>query len=309
MLRQNIKIGRAIVDIHDPLWLYAPAARLSVVRLPARPGRSVEAVQPTAFETSPHQTMDAMFTPEVGPLLFAGLTVASLVSAFIGVYTGAAGGVLLLALMAMAMPPTAVIPVHTVVMLGTGLARSVTMWRHVMQGTLLPFLVGAVIGAALGAKVFVALPISWLQAILGVFVLLVTWMPNLGRVGAERGRFAFLGFGTTFLGVFVSATGTLLAPFIASAARDRFVHAATLGALMSIVHIAKLAAFGFIGFAIGSYVPLMVAMVVAGAIGNWLGELALNYTTEQRFRLVLQLVLTALGLRLIWMAVPELGWF
>ena len=43
--------------------------------------------------------------------------------------------------------------------------------------------------------------------------------------------------------------------------------------------------------------------------GNWLGEIALNNTSEQRFRLVLQLVLTALGLRLIWTAVPELGWF
>jgi uncharacterized protein len=264
---------------------------------------------PRTINAKNQQKMDFLFTPDVGPLLFTGLSVASLVSAFIGVYTGAAGGVLLLALMAMLLPPTVVIPVHTVVMLGTGLSRSVTMWRHVMQGTLLPFLVGSVIGAALGAKVFVALPISSLQAILGVFVLLVTWMPNLGRIGAERGRFALLGFGTTFLGVFVSATGTLLAPFIASAARDRFVHAATLGALMSIVHIAKLAAFGFIGFAIGSYVPLMVAMVIGGAIGNWLGEVALTYTSEQRFRLVLQIVLTALGLRLIWMAVPELGWW
>ena len=57
-------------------------------------------------------------------------------------------------------------------------------------------------------------------------------MPNLGRFGAERGRFAFLGFGTTFLGVFVSATGTLLAPFVASHAPNRYNHAATLGALM-----------------------------------------------------------------------------
>ena len=48
----------------------------------------------------------------------------------------------------------------------------------------------------------------------------MTWMPKLGRFGAERGRFAFLGFGTTFLGVFVSATGTLLAPFVASAAPE-----------------------------------------------------------------------------------------
>ncbi len=48
-------------------------------------------------------------------------------------------------------------------------------------------------------------------------------------------------------------------------------------------------------------------MVVAGALGNWLGELALGYTSEMRFRLILQLVLTALALRLMWMAVPELG--
>jgi uncharacterized membrane protein YfcA len=253
--------------------------------------------------------MDVLFTPEIGPLLFAGLSLASFVSGFIGVFTGAAGGVLLLALMAMVVPPTVVIPVHTVVMLGTGAARTLIMWRHVMRGTLMPFVIGSAIGAALGAKVFVALPIDWLQAILGAFVLLVTWMPKLGRLGAERGRFAFLGFGTTFLGVFVSATGTLLAPFVASASPNRYNHAATLGALMLIAHIAKLVAFGFIGFAIGSFVPLMVAMILAGALGNWLGEVALDYTSEGRFRLILQLVLTALGLRLIWMAVPELGWF
>jgi uncharacterized protein len=253
--------------------------------------------------------MELLFTPEIGPLVFAGLSLASFASGFIGVFTGAAGGVLLLALMAMVMPPTAVIPVHTVVMLGTGAARTLIMWRHVMRGTLLPFVIGSAIGAAAGAKVFVALPMTYLQAILGAFVLLVTWMPKLGRVGAEGGRFAFLGFGTTFLGVFVSATGTLLAPFVASASPNRYNHAATLGALMLISHIAKVIAFGFIGFAIGSFVPLMVAMVLAGAAGNWLGEVALDYTSEGRFRLILQLVLTALGLRLIWMAVPELGWF
>jgi uncharacterized membrane protein YfcA len=252
--------------------------------------------------------MDLLFTPDIGPLLFLGLSVASFVSAFIGVYTGAAGGVLLLAIMAVAMPPTVVIPVHTVVMLGTNFARTITMWRHVMRGTLVPFVIGSGIGAAVGAKVFVALPMTSLQAILGAFVLLVTWMPKLGRMGAERGRFAFLGFGTTFLGVFVSATGTLLAPFVASAAPDRYQHAATLGALMGIVHIAKMAAFGFIGFAIGSFVPLMAAMVVTGAVGNWLGEVALRGLSEQRFRLVLQLVLTALGVRLLWSAVPPWPW-
>lgn len=253
--------------------------------------------------------MEFLGTPGVDLLLFIGLTFASFATAFIGVFTGTAGGVILLGIMALAMPPAALIPVHTIVMLGAGITRTMIMWRHVMRHTVVPFVIGAGIGAAAGAKVFVALSPSYLQLILGVFMLLVTWMPSLGRVGAERGRFAFLGFGTTFIGVFVSATGTLLAPFIMSATPDRRVAVATLGALMSFVHIAKLIAFGFIGFAVGKFAPLIAAMIAAGAVGNWLGEVALLATPEKRFRLMFQIVLTALGLRLLWGAARDAGWF
>jgi uncharacterized protein len=253
--------------------------------------------------------MDFLGTPDIGPLTFFGLVVASCVTAFIGVFTGAAGGVVLLGLMAMTMPPLALIPVHTVVMLGAGVTRTMIMWRKVMRGTLVPFTVGSAIGAAAGAKIFISLSTTWLQLILGVFILLVTWMPNTGRVGGERNRFAVLGFATTFLGVFVSATGTLLAPFVAAATPDRRIHVATMGALMTIAHVAKIAAFGVIGFAIASYVPLMAAMIAAGALGNWIGEVALNRVSEQKFRRVLQIVLTLLGLRLLWGAARDAGWF
>jgi len=252
--------------------------------------------------------MDFLGTPDVGPLLFAGLMLASLVTSFIGVFTGAAGGIVLLGLMAMVMPPLVLIPVHTVVMLGAGATRTMIMWRNVMRPSVLPFVIGSAIGAAAGAKIFVALSTMWLEFILGGFVLLVTWMPNLGRFGAERGRFAILGFMTTFLGVFVSATGTLLAPFIAASTPDRRVHVATMGALMMIAHIAKIVAFGFIGFAVGHYVPLMAAMILAGAVGNWVGEVALLRTSETSFRLVLQVALTLLGLRLLWSAAGHAGW-
>jgi uncharacterized membrane protein YfcA len=253
--------------------------------------------------------MDFLGTPDIGALAFFGLMAASLVTSFIGVFTGAAGGIVLLGLMAMVMPPLALIPVHTVVMLGSGVTRTMIMWRNVMRPAVLPFVIGSLIGAALGARVFVALTTTWLELILGAFILFVTWMPKLGRFGAERGRFAVLGFMTTFLGVFVSATGTLLAPFIAASTPDRRVHVATMGALMSITHIAKIAAFGFIGFAIGSYVPLMAAMVAAGAVGNWVGEVALLRTSEKSFRLVLQVALTLLGLRLLWSAAQSAGLF
>lgn len=253
--------------------------------------------------------MEFLGTPDVGPLLFAGLAFASFATSFIGVFTGTAGGLILLALMAMVMPFSVLIPLHTVVQLGSGVTRTVIMWRYVLRGMLLPFACGAFIGALAGSQAFVSLPTHMLEGILGLFILVVTWLPKLGRIGAQGGRFMALGFAATFLGVFVSATGTLVAPFVASATTDRRNHAATVGALMSMVHISKLAAFGLIGFAIGRYVPLMLAMIVAGAAGNWIGEEALHHTSERRFRLILQGVLSALALKLMWDALRGSGWF
>jgi hypothetical protein len=51
-------------------------------------------------------------------------------------------------------------------MLGWGVTRPAIMWRYVMRGTLLPFVLGSILGAAAGAQVFVGTATVWLQAIL-----------------------------------------------------------------------------------------------------------------------------------------------
>ena len=253
--------------------------------------------------------MEVFFAPDIGPLMFAGLTLASFATAFIGVFTGTAGGLILLAIMATVMPPTVLIPVHTFVQLGSGVSRTLIMWRWVMRATLPPFMLGAALGAFAGAQAFVSMPQSATLGILAVFILIVTWLPKLGRLGAQNKRFAMVGFGATFLGVFVSATGTLVAPFVASAANDRRNQVATMGALMISVHVLKLVAFSFIGFSVWPYAVLIGAMIATGAAGNWIGEIALNYTTEQRFKMIFQIVLTILALRLLWRALADAGWF
>lgn len=240
--------------------------------------------------------------PDVDSWIFCGLALASFFTTFLGVVTGTAGGLVLLALMALVFPPAVLIPLHTVVQLGAGSSRTVIMWRYVLRGALLPFLAGAVVGAGLGAQIFVTLPTAALQGILGAFILILAWLPNLARFGPPRGRFAVLGFGSTFLGMFVSATGTLLAPFIAGASPDRRNHAATMAALMAIVHITKLVAFGFLGIAIGAYAPLIVAMITTAALGNWVGSRTLDRVPERAFRIVFQVLLTGLAVRLLWVA-------
>ena len=247
--------------------------------------------------------------PDVGPWTFLGLAIAPIVTNFIGITMGAAGGLVLLAVMALVFPPAILIPVHTIVQLGSVASRVFIMWRWIMRGALLPFLAGAVIGAATGAQVFVSLPTAALQGILGAFILLAIWTPRIAGAGGLRGRFALVGFGATFLGMFVSATGTLITPFIAAASPDRRNYAATFAALMTILHGSKLVAFGVLGIAVGAYLPLVAVMITTSFLGNGLGRWALEHMPERAFRIVLRLAVSALAIRLLWVAARDSGWF
>ncbi len=107
--------------------------------------------------------------------------------------------------------------------------------------------------------------------------------------------------------MFVSATGTIVAPFAASASPERRNVVATFSALMMIVHLCKLFAFGLLGVAVAAYLPLMAAMIATATLGNWLGSIVLNRMPERAFRLVFRVLLTMLALRLLWRAAVEAG--
>lgn len=234
--------------------------------------------------------------------IFIGLAIAALLTAFVSAVSGSAGGLILLAIMAFIFPPALLIPLHTIVQLCASAAMAASRWRYMMCETVWPFVLGSVIGAAIGGRIFVSLPTSTLQVVLGVSILVLAWIPQIARFGPERGRFVFVGFLTTFLGVFISATGTLLATFTAAIAPDRRNHVATVGGLMCIVHVVKLVAFGLLGVGFGSYVPLVATMIVTSFIGTWLGRITLDRIPERLFRVAFQIILTVLAIRLIWIA-------
>ena len=104
------------------------------------------------------------------------------------------------------------------------------------------------------------------------------------------------------MGVFVSATGTLVTPFLAAATPNRRNYVATFGAVMAIVHTSKVMAFGLAGVAIGAYLPLIAAMIATTFLATWLGRRILDRVPERLFRMVLKTILTVLALRLLWVA-------
>ena len=70
----------------------------------------------------------------------------------------------MIAFLAMLLPPIALIPIHEVVQLGSNGGRVAIMAKDVSWRPILPFTIGAIIGAGLGGAVVV-------QLALGIFII------------------------------------------------------------------------------------------------------------------------------------------
>ena len=67
-------------------------------------------------------------------------------------------------------------------------------------------------------------------------------------------------------------------------------------------------AFGFAGFAFGTWLPLLAAMIASGFLGTIAGARMLMRMPETRFRLVFRILLTVLALDLMRRGVSAMGW-
>ena len=237
---------------------------------------------------------------------FVILCVVSFLGSLIAGALGLGGGVLVLATMANLLPPTALVPIHGVVQLGSNVSRAVLSWRHTAVAIVAPFLVGSLIGAALGAQFVIVLPKYLLQVIIAVFILFSTWAPKFQSASAGRIKFFFVGILTTIVTMFVGGTGVLVGAFVAPACPERHQFVSTHSVVMTIQHSLKIIAFALLGFAFGPYIPLLLGLVLFSFLGSYAGKLALNRLPERTFRVALKWTLTALSLQLLYTAASQL---
>ena len=243
--------------------------------------------------------------PGVTEWSFIALCLLSFFTSAVSAAFGLGGGAALVAVMASTMPPLAIIPVHAVVQVGSNFFRATMMWRNILFRWMPTFVIGTMIGAAVGGQIVFALPKYLLQAIIGVFVLYAVWGPKMKAMEPSNIRFAVVGAIASFATMFAGATGPLIAPFIKASTSDRMMTVATHAAFMSWQHGVKILAFGFLGFTFGPYLPLMGLMVLFGIVGTWSGKFILNWMAESVFRRGFNLVLTVLALRLLYEAGTE----
>lgn len=227
-------------------------------------------------------------------ILSAGFT--SFVSASMGI----GGGLLLLIIMANIMPLAALIPVHGLVQLGSNVNRMVMTRQHIQMSIVGYFAIGAVIAALVASFVIVQLPLSLIELAIGIFVLAMVWGIKPQKRDLPKPLRILAGSVTTFLSMFIGATGPLVAAIIHSQRADKHQIVATFSTCMSLQHGLKMLVFGVVGFAFLPWLPLVIAMIVSGAIGTWIGLKLLNRFSANTFEWAFKGIITVLALRTLY---------
>lgn len=242
--------------------------------------------------------------PPAMSLLDAGLLVAaSLVTSFISAAFGIGGGFTLIALLALLLPPAALIPVHGIVQLGSNAGRVGIMLKQVVWRPVLPFVIGTVIGASLGAMVVVQLPPWAVQLALGIFIIWAVF----AKLPPIQQRYILLGgVVSSFLTMFFGATGNFIAAMVKSMNLEPVPHVATHSLMMTFQHFVKVLIFGLIGFQFGPYMILIIGMLISGFIGTIIGSRFLTKAGGRYFKPVLNTILSLAAARLIWAGVEGL---
>jgi uncharacterized membrane protein YfcA len=245
--------------------------------------------------------MDSLqFVPDALSLsAFSGLIILSFFTSFLTASMGIGGGTVMLAVMAQVMPAKAIIPTHGLVQLGSNFGRAAILFSFVKRQHLLWFLAGSILGAIVGGRVVVSLPVPILKLVLGAFILYSVWGPRLKSLADSLPKLAVTGALSTLLTMFVGATG----PFVIASLRS-FSFApkelvATSAACLVIQHSLKVMVFGLLGFVFSDYLALIGLMIATGFMGTVLGRRVLLSVDEQKFQMGLNIILSLLAVRLL----------
>ena len=241
---------------------------------------------------------------ELGNGAIAILCVAAFLTAILSAIVGMAGGMTLLSVMLLFLPPLAAIPLHGAIQLASNFSRTLIQREHARYDLLwysgwplLPM-------GALGLLVAERLPERALEATIGSFVLVATWRPKLLALGArlggsERSRFTALGIVCGFLNVTIGAVGPLTAPFYLNLGLTRQALIGTQAAGQALGHVAKLVLYAGFGFAFREHVALLLAAGACAIAGTWVGSRLLERISERAFTWLYKSVLTGLALQLV----------
>ncbi len=242
----------------------------------------------------------ATLLPEGLPLWAAlGAIIAAFFTTALTAAFGLGGGLALLAVMSAIFPAAAVVPVHGAAQLGSNAGRFYLQRRDVVWPIVLWFTVGGLLGAGLGGRLAIEMPVWALRAGVAAFILYTVWGPRPKGFSPGAKTFFVTGAVGAFLTMFFGATGPIAATMLSATKLDRLGRVATHAACMVAQHGIKIIVFGALGFAFADWAVVITAILLSGFAGTVIGTHYLRQMPEVHFDRGFKMILTLIAIYLL----------
>lgn len=231
-------------------------------------------------------------------LVLVTLVAGSFVAAVFNAAFSAGGALIILALTSTVLPVTAVVPIHSTLLIGSTSARVLLFRQYIEWRLVLPFLAGSAVGALLGARLYFELPEKLIATSIAVLMLIAIWLPQVSWRPKLRQPWLIVGFGHALLST-LFAYGAILQTVILHTNLSRRQIVGTVGGCLTGMAVFKISGYVFNGFDYRPYVYVIAASVVVSFFGTWLGRKFVDRVSERVFRIAFRLLVTVTAIRLI----------
>ena len=234
--------------------------------------------------------------------VFLALVLGGFLAAVSNAAFSAGGALIVLAVTSTVLPITAIVPIHSTLLIGSTVSRTVLFRRYIDWSIVRPFLLGSFVAAMLGARLYVELPTELIATFIAGLMLIAIWLPEISWRPRLRHPWLAVGFIHSLLSTLFAYGALLHAVILHTGLQRRQVIGTMAGCLVG------MSAFKIIGYVVNGfdYTPYLWAIVACAGVsilGSWLGKKLVDRISERLFRVVFRTLITATALRLIWVGV------
>lgn len=227
------------------------------------------------------------------------LFLAGIIAYVVSTLSGGGGAIIMLPIVGFYLSPQVVAPVVNLGNMIGRPARLIMFWKDIQWDLVKYYVPSALLGAILGGYIFVQLDSSWVQIVLGVFLITTPFQFKMGKkkysFQMKKQYFIPLGFIVTLISTLFGATGAILNPFYLNMGLVKEKMIATKTANSFFAGIAQIGSYAYLGALDGELWIWGLAIGLGAIIGNIIGKKLLNKMSELNFRRAVLVVMVISG--------------
>jgi uncharacterized membrane protein YfcA len=243
-------------------------------------------------------------------VLYLLLLLIGAVAYIISTLSGGGGALILLPILGFYFPTPSLAPVINLGNMIGRPARLILFWKHIEWKVVYYYVPSAILGALVGGLVFIQIEASWLQLLLGCFLISTIFQFRFGkkRISFKLSYWHFipLGLVVSFLSTLFGATGAIMNPFYLNMGMLKEKMIATKTANSFLAGVAQIGTYTFLGALYGKLWIYGIVIGIGALIGNVIGKKLLAKMSDQLFLKMVLLIMLLSGIIMIVRAIPAI---